>query len=138
MIYIATAYKFGFYNKHNYLICVGTDKEKVLARAEKERDDRAHKYGVEVCEYADDDCNDLSGDCDKDVDDWPSRGDGRIAYFNSVYDEYEPVYDEGEPRRSLFLTHVLYAAEKCGGDIEALGREVFSEFRKMNEQKTEQ
>lgn len=133
MIYIATAYRFGFYNWHSYLVCVGTDKPKVLARAEKERDDRAGKYGVEVCEYPEDAYNDLSGDCDKEVDDWPKRGDGRVAYFNSVYNEPEPVFDSREPHKTIFLSHVLYAADKCGGDVEALGREVFQEYRKFKE-----
>ena len=135
MIYIATAYRFGYYNWHNYLVCVGTDKDKVLERSEKERDGRAGKYGVEVCEYPDNGYNDLSGDCDKDVDDWPKRGDGRIAYFNSVYEEPEPVFDGRQLLKRVFTSHVLHAAEKYGGDVEALGREVFLEFKKLNQQR---
>lgn len=72
-IYIATAYRWGWYNNHNYLIYVGTDKAKATAMADAEAGDRGGKYGCVVCEYTED----AEG----------AMQSKEVAYFPSVYGE---------------------------------------------------
>lgn len=72
-IYIASAYRWGWYNAHNYLIYVGTDKAKAIALAQAECDGRGGKYGCVVCDYTEDDEGEMQ-----------SR---QVAYFPSIYGE---------------------------------------------------
>jgi hypothetical protein len=68
-VYVATAYRWGWYNDHHYVVAASVDRDAVLAAAEDEPSDRGGKYGVEVVEY-------------------PSEE--TIAYFPSAYSEEAP------------------------------------------------
>lgn len=52
-IYVAIAYRWGYLNLHHYLIAAGCDKEKIVALAQCEADDRGGKYGCVVYEMLD-------------------------------------------------------------------------------------
>lgn len=71
--YIATAYRWGWYNAHNYLLYVGTDKAKAVSLAQSEAADRGGKYGCVVCEYTEDAGGEMQSQ--------------QVAYFPSIYDE---------------------------------------------------
>lgn len=65
-VYVATAYRWGWYNNHHYVVTAGVDRDAVLEAAEEECSGRGGKYGVEVVEH-------------------PS--DETIAYYPSSYNE---------------------------------------------------
>lgn len=51
--FIVVAYRWGWTNGHQYFVYAGTDKEKAIALAKVETNDRGGKYGCAVYEFAD-------------------------------------------------------------------------------------
>ena len=68
-VYVATAYRCGWYNHHHYVVTAGVDQDAVIKAAEDECSDYGGKYGVEVVEY-------------------PSEQ--QVAYYSSSYGEEKP------------------------------------------------
>lgn len=84
--YDCIAYRWGWLNNHWYTVYVGDDKDKAIALAQCETQDRAGKYGVEVRE-------------------WDGLEYKRIAYSPSTYGEQQP-----------YTNAILYAREHIGYD----------------------
>lgn len=72
MIYVITAYRWGWRNGHSYVVGADTDKERALVIAQEHVEYRGGKYGCEVVEVAE--RSDPSGDDAK-----------QVAYVESPY-----------------------------------------------------
>jgi hypothetical protein len=77
MTYVVVAYRWGWTNGHQYLVCAASDKEKAVDEAGKEATESDGKYGVAVYSLSD------------------SRdGDFHLeAYFPSAYGEEKPHWN---------------------------------------------
>lgn len=76
MTYLATAYRFGWYNNHSYVVYCGNDYDRALELAEAEANDRGGKYGVDVRSYDDEG-------------DWQML----LAYYPSSWGETKPYHN---------------------------------------------
>lgn len=54
MTWIATAYRWGWTNNHQYIVYAGEDYDRALELAEEENSDRGGKYGVALHSYTED------------------------------------------------------------------------------------
>lgn len=87
MIYIATAYRFGWLNGHQYKVYVGTDKAKAIALADEECNSRGGKYGVEVVAWSEDADGNMQSQS--------------VTYSPSIYGEKRPAHNH---RKDYFET----------------------------------
>lgn len=87
MTYVVTAYRWGWYNEHRYLVWASPDREKAIEMAREECEGRAGKYGVEVVAVP------------SDVESCGLTDFETVAYFPSCHDEKTP---HGNPRIELF------------------------------------
>lgn len=101
--YIATAYRWGWYNAHNYLIYVGTDKAKAVALAQSEADGRGGKYGCVVCEYTEDAEGEMQS---QHVAYFPSSYGEKAPHHNHRIDFFETLGHKFERFAEGFSTHV--------------------------------
>lgn len=73
VLYVATAYRWGWANEHQYTVYVGADKAKALSLAANEPNWRGGKYGCQVMEWAED----KEGE----------QESKQVGYFPSIYGE---------------------------------------------------
>lgn len=110
VLYVATAYRWGTYNEHHYLVAAGLDKEAVLAQAKGARDDRAGKYGVEVVAMP------AAGTAAD-----PAVQYGPIAYFPSMAGEDRAEEDQRREALVSFghqVLEVVQSAKHWVADVE--------------------
>ena len=89
---IATAYRWGWFNSHSYLVYVGNDETRAMELAQNERVERGGGYGVDVIR------------CTEEIEE-----EERRAYFSSTFGESEPYLNS----RLMWFERV--GAKVCAG-----------------------